>query len=45
MIAMSLPIYWGNPDIQLDFDPASFVNVMSFASFDAAVERVLARRR
>ncbi len=41
MVAMSLPIYWGNPDIHLDFDPASFVNVMSFASFEAAVERVL----
>lgn len=41
MIALSLPIYWGNPDIHLDFDPASFVNVMSFPSFEAAVDRVL----
>ena len=41
MIAMSLPIYWGNPDIHLDFDPKSFVNVVSFPSFEAAVERVL----
>ena len=41
MLVDSLPIYWGNPVVELDFNPSSFVNVMSIGSLDDAVEAVV----
>ena len=41
MIAGSMPIYWGNPDIHLDFDKNSFVCVNDFNSIDEAVDEVV----
>jgi hypothetical protein len=41
MLADSLPIYWGNPVVELDFNPASFVNVMSIGSLDDAADAVV----
>lgn len=35
-----VPIYWGNPDIALDFNPESFVNAHSFRSFSQCVEYI-----
>ncbi len=42
MMARSLPLYWGNPDIARDFNPASFVNVNDFASLEEARDYVIA---
>ena len=41
MLADSVAIYWGNPLINLDFDPGSFVNVHDFASDEEALERII----
>ena len=41
MMAGSLPIYWGNPEVARDFNPRSFINVSDFPSFDAAIEHIL----
>jgi hypothetical protein len=42
MLAGSIAIYWGNPLIHLDFNPASFVNVHDYDSDEAAIDRVIA---
>lgn len=42
MIAGSLPIYWGNPEVARDFNPRSFINVSDFPSFDAAIDHIMA---
>jgi hypothetical protein len=42
MSAGCIPIYWGNPDIVADFNPASFIDVRSFASDSRAIEHILA---
>jgi hypothetical protein len=36
----SIPIYWGDPSIDLDFNPDCFINVHRYPSFDAAIEEV-----
>lgn len=36
-----IPIYWGNADVALEFNPKSFVNVHDYPSIDAAIERVI----
>ena len=41
MWAMSLPIYWGNPLVHLDFNPRSFINYFDYGSLEALVERVI----
>jgi hypothetical protein len=41
MEALSVPIYWGNPLVHLDFNPRSFINVHDFPNLEAAVERVM----
>jgi len=41
MLAQSLPIYWGNPDVARDFNPRSFINISDFSSFDAAIDYIL----
>lgn len=41
MIVNSLPVYWGNPEIQRDFNPASFINVHDYPSFEEAVEAIV----
>lgn len=37
----SIPIYWGDPQIEDDFNPECLINVHRFSSFDAVVDRVL----
>jgi alpha(1,3/1,4) fucosyltransferase len=39
--AGTVPIYWGDPDIGLDFNPESFVNCLAYPSLETAVERVV----
>ena len=36
----SIPIYWGDPSADLDFNPECFINVHRFPSFQAVVEEV-----
>lgn len=38
--AGTVPVYWGAPDVTLDFNPDAFVNCMDYPSLDAVVERV-----
>ena len=42
MLADSLAIYWGNPLVHLDFNPASFVNVHDYELDEAAIDRIIA---
>ena len=37
----SLPIYWGNPLVHLDFNTKSFLNFADYGSLEALVERVI----
>ena len=39
-IANTIPIYWGNPEIENDFNKESFINCHNFESFDAVIDRV-----
>jgi len=41
MLAGSLPIYWGNPLIHRDFDPASFINYYDFGSDESLIEKII----
>jgi hypothetical protein len=41
MVVNSLPIYWGNPDIHLDFNKESFIYANDFNSLDEVVEEVI----
>ncbi|MDR1632107.1 MAG: glycosyltransferase [Dysgonamonadaceae bacterium] len=41
MAINSVPIYWGNPDVHLDFNKNSFVFVNNFDTLDAAVEEII----
>jgi hypothetical protein len=42
MLAGSIPIYWGNPEVARDFNPRSFIDVARFPSFAAAIDHILA---
>ena len=41
MQVQSLPIYWGNPLVDLDFNPRSFVNYFDHGGLDELVDRVI----
>lgn len=41
MLAQSLPIYWGNPEVARDFNPRSFINISDFPNLEAAVDYIL----
>ncbi|MGE9296209.1 MAG: glycosyltransferase family 10 domain-containing protein, partial [Puniceicoccales bacterium] len=45
MAARCIPIYWGNPDVADDFNPASFINITDFNSDAEAVEYILEVQR
>jgi len=38
LLARSIPIYWGNPAVNLDFNPASFINYDDYESEEALIE-------
>jgi len=41
MIAMSIPIYWGNPLIDCDFNTSSFINWNDYGSDEKVIERII----
>lgn len=40
--ANSVPIYWGNPVVERDFNRESFVNISDYRTMEEAVERIVA---
>ena len=36
----TIPIYWGNPNADKDFNPRSFINVHDYGSLDEVIEKV-----
>ena len=41
MVANSLPIYWGNPRVNVDFNPASFLNYYDYGCLKNLIQRVI----
>jgi len=41
MLVHSIPIYWGNPVVHLDFNPKSFLNYYDFPDEEALIERII----
>jgi len=41
MFANSIPVYWGNPDVAIDFNTKSFVNINDFKSYDEAIKYII----
>jgi alpha(1,3/1,4) fucosyltransferase len=41
LLVHSLPIYWGNPRVGVDFNTASFLNYHDYGDLDALVKRVI----
>jgi alpha(1,3/1,4) fucosyltransferase len=41
MWARTVPIYWGSPRVQEEFNPASFLNYFDFPSEEALIERII----
>ena len=41
ILAGSIPIYWGAPDVHHDFDPRCMINVSDYGSLDELTEAVL----
>jgi GR25 family glycosyltransferase involved in LPS biosynthesis len=39
-LAGCVPIYWGDPYVELDFNPGSFVNVSDFKTADELLDRI-----
>ncbi len=37
----SIPIYWGNPKVETDFNTKSFINIHDFDNFDQAIEHII----
>ncbi len=40
LVSKTIPIYWGNPLVNVDFNPKAFINVYNYNSFDDVVELV-----
>jgi hypothetical protein len=41
MMALSIPIYWGNPEVHKDFNTKSFVNWNDYGSDEKVIERII----
>ena len=41
MVASSIPIYWGNPTVDLDFNKRSFICVNDFENIDEAIKEII----
>ncbi len=41
LLAHSVPIYWGNPLVHLDFNPKSFINCHDHLDDEAVIEQVI----
>ncbi len=40
LVGDTIPIYWGDPDVAQDFNPAAFINCNDYPSFNAVIEVV-----
>lgn len=40
LVARTIPIYWGNPDVAKEFNPRRFINCHEYKNFDEVVARV-----
>lgn len=38
--AQTVPIYWGDPDVEATFNPKSFINCARFPSLEAVIEEI-----
>jgi len=41
MMALSIPIYWGNPNIDYDFNTKSFINWNDYGSDEKVIEKII----
>lgn len=41
MFCGSMPIYWGNPQVELDFNTRSFINWDDYGSDNAVIDRII----
>lgn len=41
LAAGTLPIYWGNPRVNIDVNPKSFINIANFKSVSEAIEHII----
>lgn len=41
LLAGSIPVYWGAPDVANHFNPKRFLNIADFESFDACIDEML----
>jgi hypothetical protein len=41
MTVNSIPLYWGNPKIDLEFNPKSFVNFYDHGNFNDMIEKII----
>ena len=41
MMKNCLPVYWGNPYIDRDFNPKSFINIHDYKTFDDAILEII----
>ena len=37
-LARTIPVYWGAPDVALDFNRDAFINLADYPNFDAAID-------
>ncbi|MBS1774564.1 MAG: glycosyltransferase [Bacteroidetes bacterium] len=42
MECLTTPIYWGDPLVTKDFNPASFVHIRDYANYDEAIKDIIA---
>ncbi len=40
LVARTIPIYWGNPDVYKEFNEKRFINCHSYKNFDEVVDKV-----
>lgn len=38
MLAKTIPIYWGNPDVGMEYNQQAFINVMDYSSIDDVID-------
>ncbi len=41
MYVNSIPVYWGNPFVHIDFNPKSFLNYYDYGSEEALIEKII----
>lgn len=41
LLCQTIPIYWGNPNVEADFNPEAFINCHDYNNFDEILEKVI----